>query len=93
MKDKEYSELKRTLTLKRNTVPAVYGCYISAEGEIISRFRRSLGLADALRPIAERHDTTVGSVAVAWTLAWRGVTAAARWAWRPGRRRCSSGRR
>lgn len=45
MKDKEYSELKRTLTLKRNTVPAVYGCYVSAEGEIISRFRRSLGLA------------------------------------------------
>ena len=37
---------------------------------------RNLALADALRPIAERHATTVASVAVAWTLAWPGVTAA-----------------
>ncbi|HEU4556813.1 MAG TPA: aldo/keto reductase [Longimicrobium sp.] len=37
---------------------------------------RNLGLADALRPIAERHGTTVASVAVAWTLAWPGCTAA-----------------
>ena len=38
--------------------------------------RRNLALADALRPIAERHDTTVASVAVAWTLAWPAVTGA-----------------
>jgi len=38
--------------------------------------RRNLGLADALRPIAERHRTTVAAVAVAWTLAWPGVTGA-----------------
>jgi aryl-alcohol dehydrogenase-like predicted oxidoreductase len=38
--------------------------------------RRNLALADALRPIAERHDTTVPAVAVAWTLAWPGVTGA-----------------
>jgi aryl-alcohol dehydrogenase-like predicted oxidoreductase len=38
--------------------------------------RRNLALADALKPVAERHDTTVAAVAVAWTLAWRGVTAA-----------------
>jgi aryl-alcohol dehydrogenase-like predicted oxidoreductase len=37
---------------------------------------RNLALADALRPVAERHGTTVAAVAVAWTLAWRGVTAA-----------------
>jgi aryl-alcohol dehydrogenase-like predicted oxidoreductase len=37
---------------------------------------RNLALAAALRPIAERYDTTVGAVAIAWTLAWRGVTAA-----------------
>jgi len=38
--------------------------------------RRNLGLADALRPIAERHRTSVAAVAVAWTLAWPGVTGA-----------------
>jgi aryl-alcohol dehydrogenase-like predicted oxidoreductase len=38
--------------------------------------RRNLGLADALRPIADRHASSVGAVAVAWTLAWPGVTGA-----------------
>jgi len=38
--------------------------------------RRNLALRDALRPIAKRHDTSVASVAIAWTLAWPGVTAA-----------------
>jgi aryl-alcohol dehydrogenase-like predicted oxidoreductase len=38
--------------------------------------RRNLALADALRPIAERHSTSVASVAVAWTLAWPAVTGA-----------------
>jgi len=38
--------------------------------------RRNVALADALRPIAERHRATVASVAVAWTLAWPGVTGA-----------------
>ncbi len=37
---------------------------------------RNLQLRDALRPIAQRHNTTVGAVAVAWTLAWPGVTGA-----------------
>jgi aryl-alcohol dehydrogenase-like predicted oxidoreductase len=37
---------------------------------------RNLKLADAMRPIAERHGTTVAAVAVAWTLAWPGVTGA-----------------
>ena len=35
------------------------------------------------RAIARRHDTTVGAVAVAWTLAWPGVTAAIVGARRP----------
>jgi len=38
--------------------------------------RRNVALADALRPVAQRHGTTVAAVAVAWTLAWRGVTGA-----------------
>jgi aryl-alcohol dehydrogenase-like predicted oxidoreductase len=37
---------------------------------------RNLALRDALRPIAARHGTTVAAVAIAWTLAWRGVTGA-----------------
>jgi aryl-alcohol dehydrogenase-like predicted oxidoreductase len=45
--------------------------------------RRNLALADALRPVAARHETTVAAVAVAWTLAWRGVTAAIVGARRP----------
>jgi aryl-alcohol dehydrogenase-like predicted oxidoreductase len=38
--------------------------------------RRNLALADALRPIADRHQTTVAAIAVAWTLAWSGVSGA-----------------
>ncbi len=37
---------------------------------------RNLALRDALRPLARRHDTTVSAVAVAWILAWPGVTGA-----------------
>ena len=37
---------------------------------------RNLALRDALRPIAQRHGTTVSAVALAWTKAWPGVTAA-----------------
>jgi aryl-alcohol dehydrogenase-like predicted oxidoreductase len=37
---------------------------------------RNLALRDALQPIARRHDATVSAVAVAWTLAWPGVTGA-----------------
>ncbi len=40
------------------------------------RLARNLKLAEALKPIAERHSTSVAAVAVAWTLAWPGVTAA-----------------
>ena len=37
---------------------------------------RNIALRDALRPIAARHAATVSAVAVAWTLAWPGVTGA-----------------
>jgi len=37
---------------------------------------RNLALRDFLRPIAQRHNTTVSAVAVAWVNAWPGVTAA-----------------
>jgi aryl-alcohol dehydrogenase-like predicted oxidoreductase len=37
---------------------------------------RNLALRDALRPIAQRHGATVSAIAIAWTLAWPGVTGA-----------------
>ena len=37
---------------------------------------RNLALRDALKPIAQRHGTSVSSVAIAWVLSWPGVTAA-----------------
>jgi aryl-alcohol dehydrogenase-like predicted oxidoreductase len=37
---------------------------------------RNIALRDALIPIARRHNTTASSVAIAWTLAWPGVTGA-----------------
>ncbi|HMB87164.1 MAG TPA: aldo/keto reductase, partial [Methylomirabilota bacterium] len=40
------------------------------------RLGRNLALRDALRPIAVRHGTSVSSIAIAWTLAWPGVTGA-----------------
>ncbi|MFC9330310.1 aldo/keto reductase [Kitasatospora sp. NPDC057015] len=45
---------------------------------------RNLALVDALRPVAERHRTTVAAVAIAWTLAWPGVSGAIVGARRPG---------
>jgi aryl-alcohol dehydrogenase-like predicted oxidoreductase len=45
---------------------------------------RNLALRDALRPIAARRETTIEAVAVAWTLAWRGVTGAIVGARTPG---------
>ena len=50
------------------------------QGEALER---NLALVDALRPVAERHDVTVPAVAVAWTLAFRGVTGAIVGARRP----------
>ena len=40
------------------------------------RLARNLALRDALRPVAERHGASVAQTAIAWTLAWTGVTAA-----------------
>ncbi|CAH2403901.1 aldo/keto reductase [Mesorhizobium ventifaucium] len=40
------------------------------------KLTRNLRFADALAPIADRHSTSVAAVAIAWTLAWPGVTGA-----------------
>jgi aryl-alcohol dehydrogenase-like predicted oxidoreductase len=43
----------------------------------------NLALADALVPVAKRHEVQAAAVAVAWTLAWSGVTGAIVGARRP----------
>jgi aryl-alcohol dehydrogenase-like predicted oxidoreductase len=40
------------------------------------QLERNLQLRDALKPIASRHNTTVGAVAIAWVLSWPAVTGA-----------------
>lgn len=40
------------------------------------KLARNLKLAAAMKAVAERHNTTTPAVAVAWTLAWPGVTGA-----------------
>jgi len=47
------------------------------------RLSQSLDLVERLRPIAERHDKTVGQLATAWTLMNPAVTAAIVGARRP----------
>jgi aryl-alcohol dehydrogenase-like predicted oxidoreductase len=48
-----------------------------------SRLTRNLALVEALRPVAEARHVSVAAVAVAWTLAWPGVTGAVVGARRP----------
>ena len=48
----------------------------SSDGYREPALSRNLALRDAMRPIAERHGATVSAVAVAWTLAWPGVSGA-----------------
>ena len=47
------------------------------------RLQRNLAFAATLAPVAERHGASVGAVAVAWTLAWPGVSGAIVGARRP----------
>ncbi|MCO5967285.1 aldo/keto reductase [Actinoallomurus soli] len=44
--------------------------------DFTSDLEANLALADALRPVAERHGVSQAAVAVAWTLTWPGVTGA-----------------
>ena len=48
------------------------------------RVERNIALRDALIPVARRHGTTVSAVAIAWVLAWPGVSGAIVGARSPG---------
>jgi aryl-alcohol dehydrogenase-like predicted oxidoreductase len=47
-----------------------------SESFIEPALTRNVALRDALKPIAQSHGTTVSAVAVAWALAWPGVSGA-----------------
>jgi len=40
------------------------------------KLQQNLALRDGLKPIAAKHGTSTAAIAVAWTLAWPGVTGA-----------------
>lgn len=44
MNEREVAEVRRTLRPERCTIPAVYGCYVNAEGQVIAKFSRSFAL-------------------------------------------------
>jgi aryl-alcohol dehydrogenase-like predicted oxidoreductase len=48
----------------------------AAHADFTTGLEANLRLAEALRPVADRHGTTVAEVAIAWALAWPGVTGA-----------------
>ncbi|MBC9716430.1 aldo/keto reductase [Streptomyces sp. TRM66268-LWL] len=48
----------------------------STHPDFTTRLAANLALAEALRPVAGRHGVSVAEVAVAWTLAWPGLTGA-----------------
>lgn len=56
----------------------------AAHHDFTTGLTANLQLADALRPIAERHGATVAEVAIAWALAWPGITGTIVGARKPG---------
>ncbi|WP_344657781.1 aldo/keto reductase [Catenulispora subtropica] len=52
------------------------GDWRSSSPDFTTGLAANLRLAEALRPVAARHGVSVAEVAIAWTLAWPGVTGA-----------------
>ncbi|TFG46245.1 MAG: aldo/keto reductase [Gemmatimonadales bacterium] len=76
-----YSPMQSGLLTDRFSAPRLaalpVGDYRHRGSEFTApRFAANLALRDGLRPIAERHRATVGEIAIAWVLAWPGVTGA-----------------
>lgn len=44
MNEKEIGEIRRRMRRDRSNIPAVYGCYVNTQKEIISEFSQSLGI-------------------------------------------------
>ncbi|MEV4440572.1 aldo/keto reductase [Streptomyces sp. NPDC049577] len=60
------------------------GDWRAAHRDFTTGLAANLRVADALRPVAERHGVTVAEVAIAWVLAWPGITGAIVGARKPG---------
>ncbi|MGK5639199.1 aldo/keto reductase [Streptomyces sp. URMC 126] len=60
------------------------GDWRTAHRDFTTGLDANLRLADALRPVAERHGATVAETALAWVLAWPGITGAIVGARTPG---------
>lgn len=76
-----YSPMQSGLLTDRFTADRVTNLPASdwrtrSEEFLAPRLERNLALRDALQPIAKRKATTVSAVAIAWTLAWPGVSGA-----------------
>jgi len=56
----------------------------SADPDFTQRLQANLAVAGALKMVAGRHGVTTAAVAVAWVLAWPGITGAIVGARRPG---------
>jgi aryl-alcohol dehydrogenase-like predicted oxidoreductase len=74
-----------TDTFSRERIEAMAGTDWRREAAYFTEpgLGRNIELRDALRPIAERHATTVPAVAIGWVLAWPGVSGAIVGARRP----------
>jgi aryl-alcohol dehydrogenase-like predicted oxidoreductase len=75
-----YSPLQSGLLTGTFTAERVAGLpagdWRATDPDFTTRLTANLAAADALRPIAGRHGVSVAEVAVAWVLAWPGVTGA-----------------
>ncbi|GHF35223.1 aldo/keto reductase [Streptomyces mashuensis] len=60
------------------------GDWRTAHRDFTTGLTANLHVADALRPVADRHGATVAEVAIAWVLAWPGITGAIVGARKPG---------
>jgi aryl-alcohol dehydrogenase-like predicted oxidoreductase len=74
--------LSGTFTV-RSAEQLAQGDWRRSSPDFTDRLAANLALAEALKPIADRHGVTPGAITIAWTLAWSGVTGAIVGARRP----------
>lgn len=75
-----YSPMQSGLLTGRFTAERVAGLpandWRSKHPDFTTGLAANLRIVEAMKPVAERHGTSVASVAIAWTLSWSAVTAA-----------------
>jgi len=75
-----YSPMQSGLLTGRFSAGRVAGLpdsdWRSRHPDFTEHLARNLEVVDAMRPVAERHETSIAAVAIGWTLAWKAVTGA-----------------